>query len=306
MAIPDFQSFMLPLMQLVSDGNIHSITDVYEALANKLEISDDDRQQLLPSGKQKTYKNRIGWAATHLKKARLLDKPTRAKLQITELGRQVVRDNPEKITVRFLRQFPDYLTFVGEKIIDKENELEVTNSEIVISQPPEELIQEADRLLKTELATEILALLKSAEPAFLEKVVVDLLIAMGYGGSRSAAGKAIGKSGDGGVDGIISEDPLGLDNIYIQAKRWDSNVGRPVVQAFAGSLEGFRARKGVIITTSSFSKEAIDYVTRIEKKIILIDGKMLSELMVEHNVGAVEKDKFIVKKIDLDYFNEDE
>jgi restriction system protein len=157
---------------------------------------------------------------------------------------------------------------------------------------------------RSELAEEMLQKLKSSSPSFFERVVVDLLVSMGYGGSRKEAGRAIGRSGDGGVDGIINEDPLGLDSIYIQAKRWEGTVGRPVVQTFAGSLEGFRARKGVMITTSDYSKDAKDYVTRIEKKIILINGETLADLMIEHNVGVAEKERFVIKKIDSDYFEE--
>ena len=176
--------------------------------------------------------------------------------------------------------------------------------ELESDRTPEEVLQDAYLTLRSEVADEILQCLKSPSPAFFERVVVDLLVAMGYGGSRKAAGRAIGGSGDGGVDGIISEDPLGLDNIYIQAKRWEGTVGRPIVQAFAGSLEGFRARKGVVITTSDFSEEAKDYVTRIEKKIVLINGEMLTELMLDNNVGVSEKERFVVKRIDTDYFDE--
>jgi len=176
--------------------------------------------------------------------------------------------------------------------------------ELESDRTPEEVLQDAYLTLRSEVADEMLQCLKSSSPAFFERVVVDLLVAMGYGGSRKAAGRAIGGSGDGGVDGIISEDPLGLDNIYIQAKRWEGTVGRPIVQAFAGSLEGFRARKGVVITTSDFSEEAKDYVTRIEKKIVLINGEMLTELMLDNNVGVSEKERFVVKRIDTDYFDE--
>jgi restriction system protein len=307
MAVPDYQSFMLPLLRLFQDSNANSLNSAYEALAAELNLSEADRQQLLPSGQQKTYQNRIGWAATHLKKAALLTNPARGKLQITSLGLEILQQNPDKITSKFLRQFPDYLTFLGHAASSQQQETkspELTAPEN--SQTPEELLQTAYQTLKSEVAAELLQLLKSSSPGFFERVVVDLLVAMGYGGSRKAAGKAIGRSGDGGIDGIISEDPLGLDNIYIQAKRWEGNVGRPMVQAFAGSLEGFRARKGVMITTADFSKDAKDYVTRIEKKIVLISGEMLAELMVENNVGVTERERFVVKRIDIDYFEESE
>ena len=203
-----------------------------------------------------------------------------------------------------LKVFPEYQAFCQSTT--KLDSTDVNTTTIDTDRTPEEILQEAYFTLRSEIKDDILQLLKSSSPAFFEQVVVDLLVSMGYGGSRKAAGKAIGGSGDGGVDGIISEDPLGLDNIYIQAKRWESNVGRPIVQAFAGSLEGFRARKGVMITTSNFSKEARHYVTQIEKKIVLIDGEMLTELMLDHNVGVSEKERFVIKRIDTDYFDENQ
>ena len=246
--------------------------------------------------------NRIGWAKTHLKKACLLDAPKRGQVVITDRGREFLAQNPKSLTANTLKIFPEYQAFSkGNAKSDS-----TTTPAIVTDtdRTPEEILQEAYLTLRSEVADEIIQLLKSSSPVFFERVVVDLLVSMGYGGSRKAAGKAIGGSGDGGVDGIISEDPLGLDNIYIQAKRWESNVGRPQVQAFAGSLEGFRSRKGVMITTSDFSKDARDYVTRIEKKIVLINGEMLAELMLDHNVGVSEKERFVIKRIDTDYFDE--
>jgi restriction system protein len=301
MAVPDFQSFFLPFLKLLSDGKEHSIRDMYDILADELELSESDRQQVLPSGQMKTYVNRIGWTRTHLKKAGLINASKRGHFVITDRGREVLAQCPEKITVKSLQVFPEFQEFRQGNV----KLIPTTASAMVqIDRTPEEILQEAYLTLRSEVADEIIQLLKSSSPVFFERVVVDLLVSMGYGGSRKAAGKAIGGSGDGGVDGIISEDPLGLDNIYIQAKRWESNVGRPQVQAFAGSLEGFRSRKGVMITTSDFSKDARDYVTRIEKKIVLINGEMLAELMLDHNVGVSEKERFVLKRIDTDYFDE--
>lgn len=301
MTVPDFQSFFLPFLKLLSDGKEHSIRDMYDILADQLELSESDRQQVLPSGQMKTYVNRIGWTRTHLKKAGLIDSSKRGHFAITDRGREVLAQCPEKITVKSLQVFPEFQEFRqgNVKLIPS-----TASTVVEIDRTPEEILQEAYLTLRSEVADEIIQLLKSSSPVFFERVVVDLLVSMGYGGSRKAAGKAIGGSGDGGVDGIISEDPLGLDNIYIQAKRWESNVGRPQVQAFAGSLEGFRSRKGVMITTSDFSKDARDYVTRIEKKIVLINGEMLAELMLDHNVGVSEKERFVIKRIDTDYFDE--
>ena len=301
MAVPDFQSFFLPFLKLLSDGKEHSIRDMYDILADELELSEADRQQVLPSGQMKTYVNRIGWTRTHLKKAGLINLSKRGHFVITDRGREVLAQCPEKITVKSLQVFPEFQEFRQGNV----KLIPTTASAVVqIDRTPEEILQEAYLTLRSEVADEIIQLLKSSSPVFFERVVVDLLVSMGYGGSRKAAGKAIGGSGDGGIDGIISEDPLGLDNIYIQAKRWESNVGRPQVQAFAGSLEGFRSRKGVMITTSDFSKDARDYVTRIEKKIVLINGEMLAELMLDHNVGVSEKERFVLKRIDTDYFDE--
>ena len=304
MTIPDYQLFLLPLLQLLEDGQEHSLRDFYEILADQSQLTEEDRQQQLPSGQQKTYINRIGWAKTHLKKASLLDSPKRGTCVITDRGLELLKQNPKSLSANSLKVFPEYQVFC--QITTKSDSTDTVITTIDTDRTPEEILQEAYFTLRSEIKDDILQLLKSSSPAFFEQVVVDLLVAMGYGGSRKAAGKAIGGSGDGGVDGIISEDPLGLDNIYIQAKRWESNVGRPIVQAFAGSLEGFRARKGVMITTSNFSKEAKHYVTQIEKKIVLIDGEMLAELMLDHNVGVSEKERFVIKRIDTDYFDENQ
>ena len=304
MTVPKYQDFLLPLLQLLKDGKDHLICDIYEILADQSQLTEEDRQQQLPSGQQKTYMNRIGWAKTHLKKASLLDSPKRGKCVITDRGLELLKQNPKSLSANSLKVFPEYQAFCQSTT--KLDSTDAVITTINIDQTPEEILQEAYFTLRSEIKDDILQLLKSSSPGFFEQVVVDLLVAMGYGGSRKAAGKAIGGSGDGGVDGIISEDPLGLDNIYIQAKRWESNVGRPIVQAFAGSLEGFRARKGVMMTTSNFSKEARHYVTQIEKKIVLIDGEMLAELMLDHNVGVSEKERFVIKRIDTDYFDENQ
>ncbi len=304
MAVPDYQSFLLPLLQLLEDGQTYSVRTIYDVLADRLQLGEDERQQLLPSGQQKTYENRIGWATTHLKKACLVGKPKRGQVVITDRGHEFLAQRPEKITAKSLQIFPEYQEFCeGNSKIASIEPLPIS-MEAESDRTPEEVLQDAYLTLRSEVADEILQCLKSSSPTFFERVVVDLLVAMGYGGSRKAAGQAIGGSGDGGVDGIISEDPLGLDNIYIQAKRWEGTVGRPTIQAFAGSLEGFRSRKGVVITTSDFSKEAKDYVTRIEKKIVLINGNLLAELMLDHNVGVSEKERFVIKRIDTDYFDE--
>jgi restriction system protein len=281
------------------------LREVSEKLASEFQLSEDDKNELLPSG-QLTYKNRIGWARTYLKKAGLLKSMGRAKFMITERGLQVLKENPSVINTKYLERFPEFLEF---KNAYKQNNEEV---EIKTSLPadsektPEEILYESYQELRSELAHELLEKIKSCSPSFFEKLVVDLLVAMGYGGSRSDAGQAIGKSGDEGIDGIINEDKLGLDVVYIQAKRWENTVGRPVVQAFAGSLEGQRAKKGVLITTSKFSQDAKDYVKVIEKKIVLIDGERLAQLMIDYDIGVSEQARYIVKRLDTDYFGEED
>ncbi|WP_251460399.1 restriction endonuclease [Weizmannia agrestimuris] len=307
MTIPDYQSFMLPFLKILGDRNEHTLQEIYIKLADYFKLTESDRKEYLPSGKQLKYKNRIGWARTYLKKSGLLDQVGRGIFTITERGLNVLNENPEKIDVKFLEQFNEFLKFQGNKNSNTdqigENKKLPSNLELDLS--PEEILDTSYREIRRDLMDELLHTVKSCSPEFFEKLVVDLLIAMGYGGTHADAGQAIGKSGDDGIDGIIKEDKLGLDVIYIQAKRWEGSVGRPAVQAFAGSLEGNRARKGVFITTSRFTEDAKEYVKRIEKKIVLIDGESLAELMIDNDVGVSPKVTYIIKNIDSDYFNED-
>lgn len=300
MPIPDYQTLMLPLLKTLVDGKVHALREVRESLANELQLSDAERQELLPSGAQRVFDNRVSWARTYLKNAELLDYPERGRLKITARGQSVVKQNPPQINVKFLDQFPEFVAFrlaKKEPKADKANHVEEIET-------PDELIEAAYSRLKAELTAELLSSIKASSPAFFERLVVDLLLKMGYGGSRKEAGQAIGSSGDEGIDGIIKEDRLGLDIIYIQAKRWEPTVGRPEIQKFAGALQGQRARKGVFITTSTFSKEAIDYARMIETKIILVDGLRLAELMMEYGVGVSTVSTYELKKIDSDYFSE--
>lgn len=304
MAVPDFQTWFSPLLEQVADGEDHRLSDLYEQLADQLNLSEQDRRERLPSGKQLTYRNRIGWARTYLKKAGLVDSPGRGLCRITDRGRSVLANPPDRLNVRFLKQYPEFINFhtytgPAEPALDvgypNENDSGTT---------PEEQLQISYSTLKENLAQELLERVKTAPPHFFELLVVELLLRMGYGGSREDAGRTVGGSGDGGVDGIINEDRLGLDVVYIQAKRWEGTVGRPVVQAFAGSLEGVRARKGVLITTSCFTSDARHYITQIEKRIVLVDGQQLAHLMIEHNLGVSLVASYDVKQIDNDYFEE--
>lgn len=301
MAVPDYQSLMLPLLKIASDRQVHGISEVFDTIALQLGLTDHDRKELLPSGNEPRFENRVRWAAFHLRKARLLERPGRGKFRITDRGLQVLGSNPSNIDVSFLMQFPEFVEFrFPSQEVEKQKEIKK------VGETPEEVLEASYQDLRRALADELIEHVKSCSPRFFERVVVNLLLAMGYGGSRQDAGEAIGKTGDGGIDGIINEDKLGLDVVYVQAKRWEGAVGRPDVQKFAGSLEGQRARKGVLITTSQFSPKAKDYVDRIEKKIVLIDGEKLAQLMIDHGIGVTEVASFTMKKIDLDYFGDEE
>ncbi len=302
MSVPDYQTLMLPVLQVARDGNEHTITDVVQILADSFHLTAEDRSELLPSGRQFRFDNRVHWARSYLKQAGLLQNTGRGKFRVTERGFSVLESNPSRIDQNFLQQFPEFLEFKNRT---SKTETAVEETEPETTQTPEEILEASHQSLRNKLVQEILERIMSCSPRFFERLVVDLLVRMGYGGSRNDAGRAIGQSGDGGVDGIINEDRLGLDVVYIQAKRWEATVGRPVVQAFAGSLEGFRAKKGVMITTSSFSRDALDYVGRIEKKIVLIDGEQLAQFMIDYGVGVAEMVTYTVKRIDLDYFDEE-
>ncbi len=303
MPIPDYQTLMLPVLKLSADGVEHRFRDVVEQLAAELRITEAERAELLPSGTAPLFDNRVGWARTYLKQAGLLESPKRGFLRITERGLAVLAKAPARIDVAFLDQFPEFRTFRNRR-----RETAGEAAMVVGQHPAESTLTPEDALaaaygkLRAGLEEELLEQVKAASPAFFERLVIDVLVAMGYGGTRQDAGRAIGRSGDGGIDGIIKEDRLGLDVIYVQAKRWDSTVGRPEIQKFAGALQGQRASKGVFITTSNFSREAHEYVATISSKIILLDGETLAKLMVDHNVGVTLVGTYELKKVDTDYF----
>lgn len=302
MSIPDYQSIMLPLLKFAGDGQEHSLRETIEILADEFDLSHEERSELLPSGQQAIFDNRVGWARTYMKKAGMLETTRRGYYQITERGQQVLRSNPSRIDAAFLKQFPEFVEFqrpTREKV--DESEIQESNE----TRTPEEIIETAYQKVRQGLAVELLQTIKEHSPAFFERLVIDLLVKMGYGGTRKDAGQAIGRSGDGGIDGIIKEDRLGLDIVYVQAKRWDSVVGSPEIQKFAGALQGQRAKKGVFITTSTFSQAALDYVSRIDSKIVLIDGNMLAQLMIDYNIAVAPVALYELKRIDSDYFTEE-
>jgi len=293
---------MLPLLRFATDGNEHSLREAIERLSEQFGLTDAEKNELLPSGQQPRFDNRVAWARSYMSKATLLESTRRGYFRITQHGRDVLSRNPTEINIKFLEQFPEFVECRGNH---REREETTESTETETLQTPGELLESAYQKLREDLSAELLKTVTECSPPFFERLVIDVLVKMGYGGSRKEAGKAIGRSGDEGIDGIINEDRLGLDVIYIQAKRWQATIGRPEIQKFAGALQGHRAKKGVFITTSDFSREAKDYVAKIDSKIVLIDGEQLSQLMIDHNVGVALVTSYETKKIDSDYFIEE-
>lgn len=301
MAIPDFQSVMLPLLRLAENQAEYSMGQVRESLARYFALTDEDLAIKLPSGRQGTFANRVAWAKVHLGMAGLLESPKRGFLRITPLGLTVLKDAPERITIKFLLQFSSYQQLRSSKKIQDTAPDLIDNG----AETPEEILETAYQHVRTELAASLIQHIKNNSWEFFEHMVVKLLVAMGYGGSVRDAGQATRKTGDGGIDGVIKQDRLGLDSIYLQAKRWENVVGRPEIQKFVGALHGQRAKKGVFITTSYFTADAKDYAQQIDPKIVLIDGAELVELMIDHNLGVSPVATYVIKRVDTDFFIED-
>lgn len=306
MTVPDFQSLMLPLLRVAGDGQEHTNAQARDALASELGLTEQDRREMLPSGTQRTFDNRVGWALVYLKHAALLRSTGRGRFRVTDRGLGVLENPPSRITNRFLRGFPEFVEWQSRGRRTRGDDPGVPTEDLVgeEEQTPEEAIESSYQHWRQTLAQDLLERVSTCSARFFEQLVLDLLLAMGYGGSRRDAAEAVGQSGDAGIDGIIKEDRLGLDVVYVQAKRWDGTVGRPVVQAFAGSLEGHRARKGVLITTSRFSSAAREYVGRIEKRIVLLDGAQLADLMIDHGIGMSDVATYTVRRVDSDYFED--
>ena len=304
MAIPTYEECMLPLMKIAEDGKEHLFREVTDALINQFNLTEKEKQELLPSGSAFVINNRIGWARTYLTKAGLLLKTKRGYFRISEEGKKLLQKEPAFINTKMLKEYDAFNEFQTTKEPDN-SENNKTEHNIQQSITPHELLESGYLSIKNELADELLSTIKNISPPKFEKLVIDLLVKMGYGGSIKEAATVVGKSGDEGIDGIIKEDKLGLDVIYIQAKKWDSGtIGRPEIQKFAGALLGKKAKKGIFITTSTFTNEAKKYVTDIDAKIILLDGKQLTELMIENNLGVSTQDVYTIKRIDSDYFEE--
>lgn len=303
MPIPDYQKIMLPLLRFAGDKVEHSLRDAIEHVVDLFNLDDQERRALLPSGQQTIINNRVGWTRTYVVKAGLLEGVRRARFKITTRGLDVLKQNPPEITARFLRQFPEFIEF--QRPAKHDATAQVIREEPIETLTPRELIEDGYKRMRDSLAQELLTRAKQCDPHFFEQLVVDLLVAMGYGGSRKDAGEAIGSSGDEGIDGIIQEDKLGMDVVYIQAKRWEGTVGRPELQKFVGALRGRGAKKSVFITTSLFSDDAKKYVSDLKDlKVALIDGEQLAELMIDNNIGISTRVTYEIKEIDADYFTE--
>jgi len=300
--IPDFQTIMLPLLQQTADKEVHTNRELKDTLADHFELSTEERQELLPSGQQSVFHNRVAWAKTYMERAGLIETISRGHFTITNRGIEVLESAVDRIDNNFLLQFPEYREFRSpNKINDEEDQVNEKND----IETPEEAFQTAYKQIREDLSANLVTQIKKMTPVFFEKLVLDLMLAMGYGGSQDTAGALTVAGADEGIDGVINEDQLGLDIVYLQAKRWENPVGRPEIQKFVGALHGKRARKGVFLTTSTFSREAHQYVETIDPKVVLIDGNRLAQLMIDFNVGVSTAQSYFIKRIDSDYFIED-
>ncbi len=302
MPIPDYQVLMLPLLEGLADGQERSIRELDELLAVRLGLTQEEQNQMLPSGQSTVFRNRVGWAKTYLKNAGLIDNPTRGRVRISTAGKEVLARKPTSIDNRFLEQFDGYQKFIG-KIIDDGSVKPLPDTTLPpVAVTPREQFETSFESLQKALAEELLGRLQESSPEFFEHIVVKLLQAMGYG-----EGRVTNYSHDGGIDGVINEDKLGLDVVCIQAKRWQGTVSRPTVQAFVGSMDMIRAKKGVVITTANFSRDAIDFVDRIEgKRVVLINGQHLAQLMIDYDVGVSTIGTYRLKEVSNDFFEEED
>ena len=305
MTMPTHQDAMLPILRALADGKAHARRSLADLVASHFGLTAEERAHLLPSGKAPVFFSRAGWALSYMKQAGLLTSPKRGWYAITDLGHAALATNPSRIDARWLMQYEGFRAFHarsrgdGDEVGSRDD-----GEEILPAIPPDEELERAYTRLRESVEAEVLNTIRGVSSSFFEQLVIDLLVRMGYGGNRAEAARAIGRSGDGGIDGVIDEDRLGLDSIYVQAKRWQDSVGRPEIQKFAGALQGQRATKGIFITTATFSKDAVEYAGRIGTRIVLIDGKRLAALMFEHDVGVSPKRSFVVKDLDGDYFED--
>ena len=304
-AVPDFQTIMRPLLELNADGEEHPVTSLRAQLAEQFELSPEERTERLASGRQTRFANRVGWASTYLVKTGLLERPRRGVTRIRPRGSEMLEREPERIDLEVLSQFPEFHAFRAGQAPADTPPAEPEKAAETPSATPEEAMETAYEQLRSALAEELLERVRDQTPTFFEQLVLDVLHSMGYGGRRRAGTERLGRTGDEGLDGVIREDKLGLDVIYVQAKRWQSSVGRPVIQAFVGALQGARPSKGVLITTSTFTSDAQSYAATVSPRVILVDGRELAELMLDHDVGVNRSTQYEIKTVDEDYFDED-
>jgi restriction system protein len=310
MSIPDYQSLMLPLLRIAADGNEHRVGEVMPLLAQHFGLSESEQTELLPSGRQGVFNSRIHWAKTYLSQSKLLESTRWGHFRITQRGREVLNENPDKIDTALLERFPEFNEFKARARASQGSPIGpavIAQSEMAKAATPDEIVRSTVADLEVSLASELLDRIQAAPPVFFESLIVSLLLAMGYGGSREEAGRAIGRSGDGGIDGVIDQDPLGLDRIYVQAKRYKSDVAvsEPEIRGFSGSLGAVKANKGVFVTTSYFTKPALEFAERHPFKMVLIDGAQLTTLMIRHNVGVRVAETVHLKKVDDDFFSDE-
>jgi restriction system protein len=299
MPVPNFQSLMLPVLKTAAQGEV-KFSAVISLLAKSLGLSQEDISELVPSGKQTVLANRVGWAKTYLKKANLIEYTKRGYFSITQLGKDVLESNPSEINSAYLMEFEDFRQF--KKVTeDEESSIILTND---VTQTPHELIASAHKQIQSALIQDLLDRILAAPPDFFERLIINLLMSMGYGGSVQNSGRALGKSGDDGIDGVIDQDALGLDRVYIQAKRYSpgNSIGSGAIRDFFGSLDRHKANKGLFVTTSSFSSSAKETIEFLSKRIVLIDGNQLAKLMISFNVGCRIEQTLYIKKIDEEFF----
>ncbi len=314
MAVPDFQTLMLPVLREYGSGDARASVEVRAAVGTSLNVTPEEQAEMLPSARQTRFANRVAWAHSYLKQAQLLESPSRGRYRLTARGREVLASNPARLDIEYLTRFPEFQEF-RTRAASRSNEepdahlppadLATLANGAEASLTPDELIRSGIARQRAGLAAQLLERVKQASPEFFETLVIQLLVAMGYGGSEVDAGRVVGRAGDGGIDGIIKEDLLGFDSIYVQAKRWENSIGRPTIQQFAGALQGQRARKGAVITTSSFTREAVEYAATLQTTIVLIDGAQLAQLMIDFGVGVSDVEVVKLKRIDEDYFAEE-
>lgn len=309
MALPGFQNFIYPVLKYSSEYDEVSLNDIQNYLTDYFSITEEEKAERVPSGLQTKFYNRVAWTKSYLFKAKLIENTRRSHFKITDRGRQFLQQfsTTKYISINDLRSIEEFKKFQSiTNSSDEENNVEKDANISDEIKTPLEILEENYQIIKNELASELLEKIRTKSWQFFEDLVVDLMVKMGYGGSRYKVGESIKRTRDEGIDGIINQDKLGLDVIYLQAKMWkdESSIGRPEIQKFVGALQGKRAKKGVFITTSSFTKDAIEYANTIESKVILIDGDTLTNLMIEHNVGVTPIETYQIKKIDLDYFEQ--